>query len=70
MKEECAMFRAVRCDHCDVILGDDRIERHRKRFCCADCARAYDRGDLKAISPHRHGAAPEVAARQPAGVRS
>jgi len=69
MKEESAMFRTLRCDHCDAILTDERVERHRKRFCCADCARAHDRGDLKSISPHRHEAGSEIAARHPAGVR-
>ena len=47
------MFR-VRCDHCDALLDEDRVERDRKRFCCLDCARAFDRGELKAISPHDH----------------
>lgn len=50
------MFR-VRCDQCDVPLSEERVERDRKRFCCLDCARAFDRGELKAISPHEHGAA-------------
>jgi hypothetical protein len=48
----------LRCDHCDAVLGDDRVERDRKRFCCPDCARAFDRGELKSISPHRHEAQP------------
>ncbi len=51
------LFRP-RCDHCDAILADKHLERDRKRFCCADCARAFDRGDVKAISPHAHDAAP------------
>ena len=59
------MFR-VRCDHCDALLTDERVERDRKRFCCLECARAFDRGDLKAISPHEHTAAP---ARQAVPVR-
>ena len=48
------MALSLRCDHCDAILGDDRVERDRKRFCCTSCAMAFDRGELKAISPHRH----------------
>ena len=59
------LFRP-RCDHCDAILAEEHLERDRKRFCCADCARAFDRGELKAISPHVHDAAParqEVAGR-------
>ena len=51
------MFR-LRCDQCDAPLTEMHIERDRKRFCCLDCARAFDRGDLKAISPHDHAAAP------------
>ena len=53
-QEELAMAARLRCDHCDAILGSNHIERDRKRFCCADCARAFDRGELKAISPHAH----------------
>ena len=59
------MFR-LRCDQCDAILGEERVERDRKRFCCLDCARAFDRGELKAISPHDHAAAPSP---QPATSR-
>jgi hypothetical protein len=51
------MFR-LRCDHCDASLDDRHIERDCKRFCCLDCARAFDRGELKAISPHDHAAVP------------
>jgi len=55
----------LRCDHCDAVLDEHRTERDRKRFCCVECLRAFDRGELKAISPHAHEWAP---ARQPAGV--
>ena len=48
------MMAPMRCDHCDSVLDDDRIERDHKRFCCMECARAFDRGELKAISPHLH----------------
>ncbi len=48
------MLLRLRCDQCDTLLGDDYLERDRKRFCCSDCARAFDRGDLKSISPHVH----------------
>ncbi len=51
------LFR-LRCDHCDAPLDEERVERDRKRFCCLDCARAFDRGELKAISPHDHAATP------------
>ena len=51
---EDAMLARIRCDHCDAILGDVRVERDRKRFCCVECARAFDRGELKSISPHVH----------------
>ena len=51
------MFR-VRCDHCDALLDEERVERDCKRFCCLECARAFDRGELKAISPHDHASAP------------
>ena len=55
----------LRCDHCDAVLDEHRTERDRKRFCCVECLRAFDRGELKAISPHAHVRAP---ARQPAGI--
>ena len=61
------MAFSMRCDHCDAILGEDRVERDRKRFCCHDCSIAFDRGELKAISPHRHDASPVVA--EPMRVR-
>ena len=48
------MAAPVRCDHCDAVLSEVRLERDRKRFCCPDCSRAFDRGELKAISPHVH----------------
>ena len=48
------MLLLLRCDHCDATLGNDYVERDRKRFCCADCNKAFDRGELKAISPHAH----------------
>ncbi len=48
------MLLQVRCDHCDAVLDETRVERDRKRFCCIPCARAFDRGELKAISPHDH----------------
>jgi hypothetical protein len=48
------MLAPVRCDHCDAILAEDHVERDRKRFCCADCAKAFERGELKSISPHQH----------------
>lgn len=44
----------LRCDHCDAVLDAAHIERDRKRFCCMDCGRAFDRGELKVISPHLH----------------
>ena len=66
MEEGIPMLFRVRCDHCEALLDDERLERDRKRFCCIECARAFDRGELKAISPHDH-AAPRV--RQSAGVR-
>ncbi len=54
-KEEVSgMLFRLRCDHCEAVLGDRHLERDRKRFCCADCARAFDRGESKAISPHTH----------------
>ena len=59
------LFR-LRCDQCDALLSGSHIERDRKRFCCLECARAFDRCELKAISPHDHETAP---ARAPAGVR-
>jgi hypothetical protein len=52
------MMLRLRCDHCDATLDEGRVERDRKRFCCLDCARAFDRGELKAISPHDHAAMP------------
>jgi hypothetical protein len=55
----------LRCDHCDAVLDEHRTERDRKRFCCVECLRAFDRGELKAISPHTHVRAPVL---QPAGV--
>ena len=48
------MAAVLRCDHCDAVLSADYVERERKRFCCSACAHAFDRGELKAISPHRH----------------
>ncbi|MCC6178489.1 MAG: hypothetical protein IT305_24550 [Chloroflexi bacterium] len=48
------MQAPTRCDHCDAALGDERIERDRKRFCCLACLTAFDRGETKAISPHAH----------------
>ena len=59
------LFR-LRCDHCDALLDEERVERDRKRFCCVDCARAFDRGELKSISPHDHAA---VSARQAVSSR-
>ncbi len=55
------MAALPRCDHCDAILDRDHLERDRKRFCCSECGRAFDRGDLKSISPHAHGRAAEIA---------
>lgn len=52
------MIPRLRCDHCDAVLDENRVERDRKRFCCLPCARAFDRGELRAISPHDHAAAP------------
>jgi hypothetical protein len=48
------MIAPLRCDHCDAVLDEHRTERDRKRFCCIECLRAFDRGELKAISPHAH----------------
>jgi len=49
------MLTAIpRCDHCDAALRIGRVERDRKRFCCLECLRAFERGELKAISPHDH----------------
>jgi hypothetical protein len=48
------MTGPLRCDHCDAVLDEHRTERDRKRFCCIECLRAFDRGELKAISPHVH----------------
>ena len=48
------MAAPLRCDHCDAILASRHIERDCKRFCCSDCAKAFDRDELKAISPHAH----------------
>ena len=48
------MIVPLRCDHCDAVLDEHRTERDRKRFCCIECLRAFDRGELKAISPHAH----------------
>ncbi len=53
-EEEPVMAAPLRCDHCDAILASSHIERDCKRFCCSDCAKAFDRGELKAISPHAH----------------
>ena len=58
------MIAPLRCDHCDAVLDEHRTERDRKRFCCVDCLRAFDRGELKAISPHAHM---RVSALQPVG---
>ena len=44
----------LRCDHCDAVLAEHHVERDRKRFCCIECGRAFDRGELKLISPHQH----------------
>jgi hypothetical protein len=44
----------LRCDHCDAVLDEHHLERDRKRFCCIECGRAFDRGELKLISPHLH----------------
>jgi len=44
----------LRCDHCDAVLDEHHLERDRKRFCCIECGRAFDRGELKLISPHAH----------------
>ena len=54
----------LRCDHCDAVLDEHHVERDRKRFCCIECGRAFDRGELKLISPHLHdrSAKPAVAA--------
>jgi hypothetical protein len=57
----------LRCDQCDTVLEDEHLERDRKRFCCADCAGAFDRGDLKSISPHDHHA-DAARQRQPTGA--
>ena len=48
------MVFQLRCDHCDAMLSETHIERQRKRFCCSDCAQAFARGEMKAISPHGH----------------
>ena len=48
------MRAPLRCDHCDAVLNEHHLERDRKRFCCIECGRAFDRGELKAISPHDH----------------
>jgi hypothetical protein len=64
------MLFSLRCDHCDAVLRGDHIERDRKRFCCADCARAFDRGELKSISPHAHDGAEPVPQRYPVGQRA
>ena len=59
------MIGPLRCDHCDAVLDEHRTERDCKRFCCVECLRAFDRGELKAISPHIHVRAPVL---QPAGM--
>jgi len=59
------MKAPLRCDHCDTVLSEQRIELRRKRFCCLACLRAFERGELKAISPHVHVLEP---ARQTVGV--
>ncbi len=59
------MIAPLRCDHCDAVLAEHRLELKRKRFCCISCLRAFERGELKAISPHVHVNEP---ARQTAGV--
>lgn len=56
------LMAPLRCDHCDAMLDEHRVERDRKRFCCVECVRAFDRGDLKAISPHVHRREPSRAA--------
>ena len=56
------MIAPLRCDHCDAVLDEHRTERDRKRFCCIDCLRAFDRGELKAISPHAHDRVPALQA--------
>lgn len=48
------MMAPLRCDHCDAVLTEHRTELNRKRFCCVACLRAFERGDMKAISPHVH----------------
>lgn len=48
------MKAPLRCDHCDAVLHEHRLELNRKRFCCLACLRAFERGELKAISPHAH----------------
>ena len=67
MEEVPAMVAVLRCDHCDAVLSEEYLERERKRFCCSACARAFDRGELKAISPHRHDSVAVSA--EPAGLR-
>lgn len=52
------MITPLRCDHCDAVLAEHRTELNRKRFCCVACLRAFERGELKAISPHAHVQAP------------
>jgi hypothetical protein len=47
------------------VLAEHRIELNRKRFCCVVCLRAFERGELKVISPHAHV---KEAARQTASV--
>lgn len=59
------MMASLRCDHCDAVLSEHRIELNRKRFCCVSCLRAFERGELKAISPHTHA---DVPVRQRASV--
>jgi hypothetical protein len=59
------MSAPLRCDHCEAVLDAHHIERDRKRFCCMECGRAFDRGELKAISPHVHDAS---GTRQPVGT--
>jgi hypothetical protein len=58
MREEGNMWLRLRCDQCEALLADEYLERDRKRFCCGECARAFDRGDLKSISPHAHESTP------------
>ena len=56
------MKAPLRCDHCDAVLDEHHFERDRKRFCFIECGRAFDRGELKLISPHLHDRSAQPAA--------